>query len=231
MLVTSNAMNDIVLLMTGVLITKQPSPSNLLKQPVIQLDDGVQKPTKSHLHKLVPTSKIAPPEFIQSAESPPATRLALKPEHQKTLMSKTDKNLVKDLYSLAEFQHFQAVRVKFPSEQRLIAQQSRDKIVVTKFQGIRFSNKQRLTAQQIDNNIVVAKYPRSSNPTVPTLRFNSSGLAVRILQRLLVANGYAIRVDGVFGALTETAVKAFQNQQNLVVDGIVGPRTWHYLTR
>ncbi|WGV23799.1 peptidoglycan-binding domain-containing protein [Halotia branconii] len=226
-------MNDIVLLMTGVLIAKQPSPSNLLNQPVIQLDDGLQKPPKSHLYQVyqVPTSKIAPPEFIQSAENFPANRLAIKPEYSKTLMSKTDKNLVKDLYSLTEFQHFQPVKVKFPSEQRLIAQQSRDKIVVTKFQGIRFSNKQRLIAQQIDDDIVVAKNPRFSNPTVPTLRFNSSGLAVRILQRLLVANGYAIRVDGVFGALTETAVKAFQNQQNLAVDGIVGPRTWHSLTR
>ncbi|WP_318780348.1 peptidoglycan-binding domain-containing protein [Atlanticothrix silvestris] len=231
MLVTSNAMNDIVLLMTGVLITKQPSPSNLLKQPVIQLDNGVQKSTRNHLYKLVSTSKIAPPEFIQLAEISPVTRLAPKPEHQKTLMSKTDKNLVKDLYSLAEFQHFQAVRVKFPGEQPLIAKQSRDKIVVTKSQGVRFSHKQRLIAQQIDDDIVVAKYPRFSNPTVPTLRFNSSGLAVRILQRLLIANGYAIRVDGVFGALTESAVKAFQNQQNLAVDGIVGPRTWHSLTR
>ena len=69
-----------------------------------------------------------------------------------------------------------------------------------------------------------------SSQNLPILRFNSSGLTVRVLQRLLVANGYAIRVDGVFGALTESAVKAFQNQHNLTVDGIVGQRTWYYLT-
>ncbi|MHC5821712.1 MAG: peptidoglycan-binding domain-containing protein, partial [Nostoc sp.] len=33
-----------------------------------------------------------------------------------------------------------------------------------------------------------------------------------------------------YGALTETAVKAFQNQQNLGVDGIVGQQTWRTLT-
>ncbi|AVH69616.1 peptidoglycan-binding domain-containing protein [Nostoc sp. 'Lobaria pulmonaria (5183) cyanobiont'] len=65
---------------------------------------------------------------------------------------------------------------------------------------------------------------------LPTLYFGSSGIAVRALQQLLVSNGYAVRVDGIFGALTETAIKAFQNQQNLGVDGIVGQRTWSALT-
>ncbi|MEH2035759.1 peptidoglycan-binding domain-containing protein [Nostoc sp.] len=65
---------------------------------------------------------------------------------------------------------------------------------------------------------------------LPTLYFGSSGIAVRALQQLLVTNGYAVRVDGIFGALTETAVKAFQNQQNLGVDGVVGQRTWSALT-
>ncbi|MEH2414149.1 peptidoglycan-binding domain-containing protein [Nostoc sp.] len=65
---------------------------------------------------------------------------------------------------------------------------------------------------------------------LPTLYFGSSGVAVRVLQQLLVSNGYAVKVDGIFGALTETAVKAFQNQGNLSVDGIVGQRTWRALT-
>ncbi|MHC5724132.1 MAG: peptidoglycan-binding domain-containing protein [Nostoc sp.] len=65
---------------------------------------------------------------------------------------------------------------------------------------------------------------------LPTLYFGSSGVAVRVLQQLLVSNGYAVRVDGIYGALTETAVKAFQNQQNLGVDGIVGQQTWRTLT-
>ncbi|MEH1868161.1 MAG: peptidoglycan-binding domain-containing protein [Nostoc sp.] len=74
------------------------------------------------------------------------------------------------------------------------------------------------------------RFQKFSSQPMPTLYFGSSGLAVRVLQRLLVANGYAVRVDGIYGALTETAVKAFQNQQNLGTDGIVGQRTWRALT-
>ena len=66
---------------------------------------------------------------------------------------------------------------------------------------------------------------------LPTLRFGDSGNAVRVLQRLLSSNGYPVRIDGNFGAVTETAVKAFQSQQSLVADGVVGPKTWQKLTR
>jgi len=70
----------------------------------------------------------------------------------------------------------------------------------------------------------------TANPSLPNLRFGDSGDAVRVLQRLLLNNRYSVKVDGVFGALTETAVKAFQSQQNINPDGVVGPRTWHELT-
>lgn len=70
----------------------------------------------------------------------------------------------------------------------------------------------------------------TSNPTLPTLRFGNSGDAVRVLQRLLLNNRYPVTVDGVFGAVTETAVRAFQNQRNLLADGVVGSRTWRELT-
>ncbi|WP_305800061.1 peptidoglycan-binding domain-containing protein [Tolypothrix sp. NIES-4075] len=67
--------------------------------------------------------------------------------------------------------------------------------------------------------------------SLPTLNFGDSGDSVKVLQRLLSQNGYPIRVDGNFGALTETAVKAFQSQHNLTADGVVGSRTWRELTR
>ncbi|WP_341529157.1 peptidoglycan-binding protein [Nostoc sp. UHCC 0302] len=76
----------------------------------------------------------------------------------------------------------------------------------------------------------VGRFQKFSSQPLPTLHFGTSGIAVRALQRLLVSNGYAIRVDGIFGALTETAVKSFQNQRDLTVDGIVGQRTWRALT-
>ncbi|KAB8335901.1 peptidoglycan-binding protein [Scytonema tolypothrichoides VB-61278] len=87
--------------------------------------------------------------------------------------------------------------------------------------------KQRAT--NIGNDQIVSQ--RNTSQSLPVLSFRSSGLAVKVLQQLLSSNGYTIRPDGVFGALTEAAVKAFQNKRNLPVDGIVGQRTWYELTK
>ncbi|MTE19444.1 hypothetical protein F0L17_09950 [Streptomyces sp. TRM43335] len=38
-------------------------------------------------------------------------------------------------------------------------------------------------------------------------------------------------LDGLFGPQTLAAVKEFQRRNGLVVDGIVGPRTWGELER
>lgn len=77
---------------------------------------------------------------------------------------------------------------------------------------------------------LLTRYPASGQQAMPTLRFGSAGMSVRIMQRLLVSNGYGVRVDGIFGPLTEAAIKAFQNQRNLFVDGIVGQKTWWELS-
>lgn len=45
------------------------------------------------------------------------------------------------------------------------------------------------------------------------------------IQRALVALGYSLAVDGVAGAKTRAAVKAFQAKAGLVTDGIAGPKT------
>jgi len=55
----------------------------------------------------------------------------------------------------------------------------------------------------------------------PWLRQGSGGDAVKELQRAL-----GIAVDGVFGRLTERAVREFQFTHDLPVDGVVGPQTW-----
>jgi peptidoglycan hydrolase-like protein with peptidoglycan-binding domain len=46
------------------------------------------------------------------------------------------------------------------------------------------------------------------------------------LQYLLRAHGHGVTVDGTFGIAVEKAVRAFQKRKHLVVDGIVGPKTW-----
>ena len=49
-----------------------------------------------------------------------------------------------------------------------------------------------------------------------------SGNDVVELQTLLKQRGYALDVDGIFGTGTDAAVKAFQHDKGLTVDGIVG---------
>ena len=49
---------------------------------------------------------------------------------------------------------------------------------------------------------------------------------VQTLQYLLGARGHAVTVDGIFGPVTDAAVRAFQQQLGLTVDGVAGPHTW-----
>jgi len=63
----------------------------------------------------------------------------------------------------------------------------------------------------------------------PTLRRGSTGPYVVECQNDLISLGYDVGktgADGKFGKNTEKAVKAFQKDKKLTVDGIVGPVTW-----
>ncbi|MGK7924808.1 MAG: peptidoglycan-binding protein [Spirulina sp.] len=67
---------------------------------------------------------------------------------------------------------------------------------------------------------------------LPILRFQMRGEAVKRLQeRLRILGFFSGAVDGFFGEQTLAAVKAFQQQNNLTVDGIVGAKTWEILLR
>ncbi|MCT7950182.1 peptidoglycan-binding protein [Ancylothrix sp. C2] len=67
---------------------------------------------------------------------------------------------------------------------------------------------------------------------VPVLRLGSTGNAVRTIQDVLKEAGfYYGQIDGVFGPVTEAAVRNLQHSFNLIQDGIVGPRTWWALSR
>lgn len=59
----------------------------------------------------------------------------------------------------------------------------------------------------------------------PFLKFGSRGVDVETIQRLL-----GVKVDGIFGLNTLTAVKAFQKEKGLVEDGIVGKDTWEKMS-
>lgn len=60
----------------------------------------------------------------------------------------------------------------------------------------------------------------------PVVRKGDQGHPILTLQQLLRAHRQSIAVDGVFGPVTENAVKALQRTAGLQPDGVVGPRTW-----
>jgi len=60
-----------------------------------------------------------------------------------------------------------------------------------------------------------------------TLKRGMTGSDVVVLQTKLTQAGYECGpFDGIFGGATDTAVRAFQQAQGLVADGIVGAKTW-----
>lgn len=68
------------------------------------------------------------------------------------------------------------------------------------------------------------------NPSAVVLRRGSRGAYVRYLQQKLTAKLYPVGViDNIFGAQTERAVREFQQENGLAVDGIVGRNTWSRL--
>lgn len=79
--------------------------------------------------------------------------------------------------------------------------------------------------------------PADGIPDMPEISQGASGTAVRILQGLLVARYFHLGtsgqlgdgIDGSFGPLTNAAVRTYQGQAHLQVDGIVGPITWRAL--
>ena len=68
----------------------------------------------------------------------------------------------------------------------------------------------------------------------PTLRRGSKGDAIRELQTMLDKLGYDLGpcgIDGDFGKATEAAVRSFQSDHRLTVDGIAGPATYGELEK
>ena len=65
------------------------------------------------------------------------------------------------------------------------------------------------------------------NPNSQMLQKGSKGPLVANLQKFLAQRGFNPGpVDGIFGTNTDASVKNFQKARGLLVDGIVGPRTW-----
>ena len=69
-----------------------------------------------------------------------------------------------------------------------------------------------------------------SLPPYPLLRQGDSGAYVKLLQQLLESNLISVNgIDGIFGSKTLAAVRLFQQEKGLDVDGLVGNNTWSAL--
>lgn len=60
---------------------------------------------------------------------------------------------------------------------------------------------------------------------LPDLSIGSTGPEVKVAQNLLNFYGHIIAIDGIFGRITDGAVRNFQESRNIEVDGVVGPET------
>lgn len=90
-----------------------------------------------------------------------------------------------------------------------------------------FQTQNSLVADGIAGKNTWAKL-NNMNPSAVTLRRNSRGVEVRYLQAKLLSKLYPIgNIDGDFGETTEMQVKAFQAENSLVADGVVGKNTWN----
>ncbi len=78
----------------------------------------------------------------------------------------------------------------------------------------------------------------ASGCVVYTYRQGNSGTCVKNIQTILTLNtrsgscgnlNTAVGIDGSFGPQTAAGVKAFQRENCLTADGIVGPNTWRAL--
>jgi peptidoglycan hydrolase-like protein with peptidoglycan-binding domain len=84
-----------------------------------------------------------------------------------------------------------------------------------------------VTYEKEEAPATTTKVEKPSN--LPVLKKGSEGNSVKALQILLIGYGYSCGrygADGDFGDDTEKAVRAFQADRGLEVDGVVGPDTW-----
>lgn len=80
-------------------------------------------------------------------------------------------------------------------------------------------------------NLDVTFVPEIYYTSLPILKRGYRGKNVQLLQCYLNLYGEELSPDGVFGIATQNAVTAFQAQNGLVVDGVVGRNTWLYVLR
>lgn len=94
-------MNDLSLLMAGVLAAGQTSLPQLSQQPIIQSDTKIQQFQQREGSQTFPSAEITPPEFLQPEESISTTSSLLNSKHQNILKKSRDKIQLKSSLSVS----------------------------------------------------------------------------------------------------------------------------------
>ena len=84
----------------------------------------------------------------------------------------------------------------------------------------------------VDGSVTPTPQPTPEPDKKPTLRRGSTGSYVTLAQTQLIQKGYFCGdkgADGIFGKDTEAAIKRFQQDSGLTVDGVIGEKTWSAL--
>lgn len=79
---------------------------------------------------------------------------------------------------------------------------------------------------KVGSHTVMSLNDGIANMMFKTIKMKAKGAEVIMLQKRLNELGYNLEIDGDFGPKTRNAVKDFQGKNALVIDGIVGPKTW-----
>ncbi|BAZ39743.1 peptidoglycan-binding domain 1 protein [Calothrix sp. NIES-4101] len=209
-------MSDIGLLMTSMFVSRQQSLPNLPEQLSFQYENSYFIEANSvQLLKSISAVQATPPEFTHIDHNSSTTLIVLDLKFKNILSQLAAKVRNKD----------------FSGTDTTITEPSLSQLNSVN-EGLNFTpNPEILADVGVNETMPSRKFKPFRNSNLPVLQYGNSGISVRVLQKLLASNGYAIRVDGVFGALTEVAVKAFQSQRKLVADGMVGTKTWGELTK
>lgn len=80
--------------------------------------------------------------------------------------------------------------------------------------------------------VVDGIYGTKTNAAVRNIAYGTSGNLVKVLQGLLICNGYTLGLlDGIYGYQTITAVRNYQSEHKLNVDGVAGKATFSSLCK
>jgi GH25 family lysozyme M1 (1,4-beta-N-acetylmuramidase) len=87
--------------------------------------------------------------------------------------------------------------------------------------------------KQYNSNLAIdGIFGEKTKTEIPEVSFGASGNITKILQGLLICNGYTLNgFDGIFGSGTECAVISYQSNQSLSIDGIAGEETFFSLCK